>query len=108
MLWKTLCESYFRRLIPPDACVLELGAGYGHFINHVGGARRIAVDRWPGMRRYLAPGVDGPRRRRDRSRRLPDRSVDFAFASNLFEHLTQSDGALVLAQLRRALTPAGR
>jgi hypothetical protein len=34
---------------------------------------------------------------------LPDASVDFVFASNLFEHLTQADFAEVLAQLRPKL-----
>jgi hypothetical protein len=32
---------------------------------------------------------------------LPDASVDFVFASNLFEHLTQAQFAEVLAQLKR-------
>ena len=27
VLWKTLCAECFQRLIAPDACVLELGAG---------------------------------------------------------------------------------
>ena len=25
VLWRTLCESYFRRLVGPDACVLDSG-----------------------------------------------------------------------------------
>ncbi len=55
LLWKTLCDAYFQRLIPPDACVLELGTGYGNFINNIRCTRRIAVDRWEGAARYLAP-----------------------------------------------------
>jgi ubiquinone/menaquinone biosynthesis C-methylase UbiE len=38
---------------------------------------------------------------------LDDRSVDFAFASNLFEHVSQKDFAAVLEQLRRKLKPQG-
>jgi hypothetical protein len=34
-LWAILCESYFQKYVRPDACVLELGAGYGHFINNI-------------------------------------------------------------------------
>ena len=38
---------------------------------------------------------------------LDDGSVDFAFASNLFEHITQSDLATVLAVLRTKLSHDG-
>lgn len=107
VLWKTLCESYFQALVPPDACVLELGAGHGHFINHIRGSRRIALDRWEGMRQYLDPEVTVHVREVTDLSVIPDRSVDFVFASNLFEHLTQSDAALVLSQLRGKLKPDG-
>jgi hypothetical protein len=39
--------------------------------------------------------------------RIEDGVVDFAFASNLFEHLTQADFAATLAALRRKLSPEG-
>jgi hypothetical protein len=38
---------------------------------------------------------------------LADASVDFAFASNLFEHLPQQGFAATLAQLRAKLSPRG-
>lgn len=38
---------------------------------------------------------------------LPDHSVDFAFSRNVLEHLTQSEFAAVLAELRRVLKPGG-
>ena len=38
---------------------------------------------------------------------LPDHSVDFTFASNLFEHLLQNDFATVLEQLKRKLKSTG-
>ena len=37
---------------------------------------------------------------------VEDSSVDFAFASNLFEHITQDDLAQVLSQLQRKLSAA--
>jgi hypothetical protein len=33
-LWKTLCESFFQRYVRPEHTVLELGCGYGEFINN--------------------------------------------------------------------------
>jgi len=106
-LWKTLVQYYFQPRIPPNGCVLELGAGYGHFINNVRAQRRIAQDQWPDFAQQLAPGVESHVGPVTDLSFLADSSVDFVFASNLFEHVTQQDFAAVLKQLRRKLTPKG-
>ena len=107
ILWSVLCKSYFQKLIPASACVLELGAGYGHFINNIRCAQRIAVDEWEGIVNYLKPDV------RVYVRHLTDLSVieacsvDFVFASNVFEHLSQTEFASTLRQLREKLRSGG-
>ena len=103
VLWKTLYDAYFCKLIGRDDCVLELGAGYGHFINQVRCRRRIAVDQWDGFVKYVDSGVEAKVGRADDLSFLDDSSVDFVFASNLFEHLTQREFATVLDQLKRKL-----
>jgi len=107
LLWRTLCDQYFQRLVPPNATVLELGAGYGHFINHIRCARRIAVDRWEGMPRFTASDVQAHVGSVTDLGFITDRSVDFVFASNLFEHLTRNEFAMVLEQVRAKLKPGG-
>jgi ubiquinone/menaquinone biosynthesis C-methylase UbiE len=107
VLWRTLVSHYFQRQIAPDSCVLELGAGYGNFINNVRAARRIAQDQWPDFTKHLAHGVESHVTPVTDLSFLEDNSVDFAFASNLFEHVTQEDFASVLAQLRRKLKRQG-
>lgn len=106
-LWKTLCDAYFSRRIRPDFCVLELGAGYGHFINHVRCARRLAVDQWQGFLQFLDAGVQGHVGNASDLGFIPDASVDFAFASNLFEHLTRDELAATLDALKTKLRPGG-
>jgi SAM-dependent methyltransferase len=106
-LWKTLCESYFSRLIRPDFWVLELGAGYGHFINHVRCARRFAVDSWEGFPDFADVGVQTKVGSAADLGFVPDGSVDFAFASNLFEHLTREELAATLEELKKKLRPGG-
>ena len=107
LLWATLCTSYFQKQIAPDACVLELGAAYGHFINNIRCGRKIALDSWPGMLSFLKPDVQGIVSGATDLSGIADDSVDFAFASNLFEHLTQDQLAVTLEQLRSKLKATG-
>ncbi|HET9524592.1 MAG TPA: methyltransferase domain-containing protein [Pyrinomonadaceae bacterium] len=107
ILWQTLVSHYFQPQIPAESCVLELGAGYANFINNVRAARRVAQDQWPELSRFVAPGVESHIGPVTDLSFLTDSSVDFAFASNLFEHVSQNDFASVLAQLRRKLKPQG-
>lgn len=106
-LWRSLCDFYFSRWIGSDDCVIELGAGYGHFINNVKARRRIALDLWTEMPRYVKPDVESRVGSVTDLSFLEDGSVDFAFASNLFEHITQEDLARVLSQLKTKLSGRG-
>jgi SAM-dependent methyltransferase len=107
ILWRTLVQYYFQSQIPQDGCVLELGAGYGNFINNVRAARRIAQDQWPELSKHLASGVESHVGPVDDLSFVENNSVDFVFASNLFEHVSQKAFAAVLQQLRGKLTPGG-
>src|SRR5262245_46429707 len=41
VLWRTLWQYHFRWFVDPQDCVLDLGSGYGAFINEVVARRRI-------------------------------------------------------------------
>ena len=56
-LWKVLVADFFQSWICPDATVLDLGCGYGEFINHVKCRTRYAMDLNPDSPRHLAPDV---------------------------------------------------
>jgi SAM-dependent methyltransferase len=107
VLWGTLVRDYFQRLIPADGCTLELGAGYADFINHVRSRKRIAIDTWEGLRDHAAPGVDTLIGTACDLSGIEPASVDFAFASNLAEHLTRVEFSALLRQLRHKLKPGG-
>lgn len=107
VVWQSLWQYYFSRQIRPDDCVLDLGCGWGDFINSVIARRRIAIDAWPGFTRHLAPGVEAIVGSVTDLGGVADASVDFALASNLLEHLTQPEIAAMLAGLRRKLRPGG-
>lgn len=62
---------------------------------------------WEGIRGHLAPGVEPLVGSVTDLGGIEDNSVDFAFASNLFEHIPQEALVAVLAQLREKLTERG-
>jgi SAM-dependent methyltransferase len=107
VVWRALWRHHFSRLIDRDDCVFDIGCGYGSFINQVIARRRIALDSWEDFPAFLAPGVEAVVGRVTDLDFLPDRGVDFAFASNLFEHIPQSDFARVLDALRVKLSARG-
>jgi hypothetical protein len=69
--------------------------------------RRIALDVWPGFTQFLAPDVQAVVGPVTDLNFLADGSVDFAFASNLFEHISQAAFAQVLDGLRPKLSDRG-
>jgi SAM-dependent methyltransferase len=107
IVWGALWRYYFRKHIAADFTVLDLGCGYGEFINNVIAKRRIALDSWPEFPKYLAPGVEPIVASTTDLEALADGSIDYAFASNLFEHITQDELAMVLAALRTKLSARG-
>ena len=107
VLWRTLWQDYFRARVPANGCVLDLGSGCGHFINNVTARRRIAIDAWEDFPDYLEPGIEAIVGNVTDLSKIEDGSIDYAFASNLFEHLTQKEFAEVLAALRSKLSADG-
>lgn len=107
VVWEALWRFHFSRIVPSDGCVLDLGSGYGNFINNVRAKRRIALDAWPDFPRFLAPGIEAHVGPVTELGFLVDGAVDFAFASNLFEHISQADFARVLESLRLKLSERG-
>lgn len=107
VVWKALWHYFFSRRIRLDDCVLDLGCGYGEFINNVVARRRIGVDIWDKMPLHLKPGVEPVVSLVTDLSAIEDGSVDYAFSSNLFEHLTKSELAKTLRELRSKLVQGG-
>jgi len=108
-VWRVLVADFFGRFIRPEASVLDLGCGYGEFINQVSCARRFAMDLNPDAAKQLAQGVTLVQQ--DCSERWPlaDSSLDVVFTSNFFEHLPDKAAlGRTLDQIHRCLKPGGQ
>lgn len=107
-MWRHLTR-YVCDYVPPDASVLELGAGYCYFINAVPARRRVAVDLSDTVRRMAAPGVEAVvGDALEALRGMPDAQFDFAFASNFLEHFDWPVLDAMAGELHRVLKPGGR
>jgi SAM-dependent methyltransferase len=106
-VWRAICAYLQPRHIPRGARVLELGAGYCHFINNIVAAERHALDLFPRLPEYAAPGVTAHVRNCCDLEPFAERSLDVVLASNLFEHLDRDELARTLAEIRRVLVPGG-
>jgi SAM-dependent methyltransferase len=106
-IWREIVR-YVERDAPGAQAVLELGAGYCDFINHVSAPTRLAFDLNPEMAAFAAPGVD---LRVGDCRGLPGiatGSLDLVFASNFLEHFTVAEVEALLGDIHRVLRPGGR
>ena len=56
-VWQVLIRDFFGEFVQPEDSVLDLGCGYGEFINQVGCAARYGMDLNPDSGRMLASGV---------------------------------------------------
>lgn len=86
--------------------VVDVGAGYGYFLNGVDAAEKIAIDHsgYPLQKTdEETGGVVGD----ITSLPLPDNTVDTLMASNVLEHLSMDDIQKALAEFRRVLSADG-
>ena len=107
-VWREVCRYLQPRDIPSDGVVLEIGAGYCHFINQIHGRERHALDLSPDLPQRVAAGVQAHVGSCTSLPMFQDGSVDVVFASNLFEHLTREEFSAALQEIRRVLRPGGR
>lgn len=91
ILWRTIYNCFFKSQIKSNYALLELGAGYCNFINQAECTTRIAIDVWSGFTRYAADGVITKVCKINEINFIENNSLDFVFASNIFEHVTQDE-----------------
>lgn len=110
VLWEVLCRKVLQPYVQAGDTVVDLGAGFCEFINHIVCEHKVAIDANPGVREHAASEVDvvvgdvqsilG---------RISDATVNVVFCSNFFEHLPHKDAVIaVLEEINRILVPGGR
>ena len=108
IVWRLVATDIVRRLPRRPAKVLDLGAGYGDFINQVQAGERWAADLWPGLQKNLQNSVRGvvgdittvlPE--------IPKNHFSLCFMSNVLEHFYIEDAQKILAHVNAYLESSG-
>jgi SAM-dependent methyltransferase len=108
-VWTTLCHEFWQRFVPADGAVLDLGCGYGQFINHIRCQKKWAMDLNPFAKQHLDSSVNLLEQDCSTRWSLPDQHLDVVFTSNFFEHLPDKDTLnRTINEAHRCLRDGGR
>lgn len=90
-IWKILCCKYFSQYILSNARVLDLGSGWGEFINNIDCAEKFAMDLNPSAKEHLPDTTHFLNQDCSQSWQIPSETLDVVFTSNFLEHLPNKD-----------------
>lgn len=108
-IWKVLCLDFFNRYIDLNSKVLDLGSGYGHFINNVCGLKKFALDINPDCSKYLKKEIHFLNINVMNIESHKIDSFDVIFISNFLEHLSsKKELEQLLDKIWEVLSPDGR
>lgn len=108
-VWHRLCDNFFQKYVPEDGTVLDLGCGYGQFINRIKAKTKYGMDLNPSAEQYLDKSVTFLQQDCSLTWNVPPESLDVVFTSNFFEHLLTRDQLHdCIKHARAALKPSGR
>jgi ubiquinone/menaquinone biosynthesis C-methylase UbiE len=102
--WDNLIRHKFQNIITPDSVVLDLGCGPGDFINKIVAKKKIAIDIDKSTAVKLDPDIIFFNTSCSNLYEIKDKTVDYVFSSNMFEHLDSIETLLkTLEEVKRIL-----
>jgi len=108
-VWRTLNKMFFQQYIPENSDILDVGSGWGEFINNIEGKRKIAMDYNEGAKQYLDQSIEFINQDCSSEWPLAADSLDVVFTSNFLEHLPSKEHIeKTFSQASRCLKPGGR
>lgn len=106
-VWRAIINYLERYTGKLSGTVIDIGCGYGDFINNVNAQERYAVDLNPEAASYLADSVKFYSTKVTDLSCIPDSCIDIAFSSNLLEHLSDDELTIAASEFNRILRPSG-
>ena len=107
-VWKILINEFFSKWIRSTDHILDLGCGYGEFINHAKCEVRHAMDLNPNTKSLLNKEIIFHQQDCSESWEINPSSLDLVFTSNFFEHLPDKESLnRTIGEVNNTLKPGG-
>lgn len=108
-VWQILITNWFSKWIPDDATILDLGCGWGEFINQIEAYKKYAIDLNTDAKKHLNDNVHFMNQKCSDKWDLADESLDIVFSSNFFEHLPDKETlSNAIQEAKRCLKSSGK
>jgi len=108
-VWKILVKQFFSKWIRSTDHILDLGCGYGEFINNTKCEVRHAMDLNPKTRSLMDKEIIFHEQDCSKPWKIESNSLDLVFTSNFFEHLRNKESLdCTVGEIKKALKPSGR
>ena len=108
-VWKILINEFFSKWISSTDHILDLGSGYGEFINNISCERRHAMDLNPKTKLLLDKKIFFHQQDCSTPWKIDPSSIDLVFTSNFFEHLPDKESLdRTVVEIKKSLKPGGR
>jgi SAM-dependent methyltransferase len=105
----TILAGWFAAYVPANGTVLDLGCGWGEFINNATAAKKFAMDLNPDAPHHLDHDVTFLHQDCSEPWSVEPGTLDAVFTSNFFEHLPDKPALTrTLQHAYDALRPGGR
>lgn len=105
-VWRAITE-YLQPYVGLNKAVLDLGAGYGDFINLIKAKKKYALDISPAVKDYISKEVVFINKPSTSLEDVPTNSIDVVFASNLIEHLDRTELDQTMKGINRCIKKEG-
>lgn len=108
-VWEVICKVGLQPWISKSARVLDLGGGYGEFINHIEASYKYVVDINPTTKQKVNDNVEVLVGTLPTFETQLKGKVEVIFSSNFLEHLPNKDVLIeTIRTCHRILSPKGR
>lgn len=88
-VWTAITE-HLQPYVGSNKTVLDLGSGYGDFINNIKAKKKYALDIGPDVKDHINKDVIFINKPASSLETIPANTLDVVFSSNLFEHLDRT------------------
>ncbi|MBI2031150.1 MAG: class I SAM-dependent methyltransferase [Candidatus Levybacteria bacterium] len=107
LLWKTLIKNFLQEFFDTKDVVLDVGCGYGEFINNISCYKKYALDINSDVAKFLNKDVFFLKSFSSKIS-IKNKIIDKIFISNFFEHITKDEIIKTIQELKRILKPDGK